>query len=31
VLKYKEQLKDHRTDTAAIDRSAVESGAKGTG
>jgi putative sigma-54 modulation protein len=28
VLKYKEQLKDHRTDTAAIDRSAVGSGAE---
>jgi putative sigma-54 modulation protein len=28
VLKYKEQLKDHRADTAAIDRSAVGSGAE---
>jgi len=31
VLKYKEQLKDHRCDTAAIDRAAVGSGAERSG
>ncbi len=31
VLKYKEQLKDHRCDNAAIDRAAVESGAERSG
>ncbi|MDQ2916723.1 MAG: ribosome-associated translation inhibitor RaiA [Pseudomonadota bacterium] len=30
VLKYKEQVKDHRTDSSAIDPSAVESGAEGS-
>lgn len=29
ILKYKEQLKDHRTDAEAIDRSTVGSGAEG--
>ena len=31
VLKYKEQLKDHRCDSTAINRAAVGSGAEGTG
>jgi putative sigma-54 modulation protein len=31
VLKYKEQLKDHRCDTAAIDRAGVGSGAERSG
>ncbi len=31
VLKYKEQLKDHRCDSAAIDRAGVGSGAEGSG
>ena len=31
VLKYKEQLKDHRCDTDAIDRPAIGPGAEGAG
>ena len=30
LLKYKEQLKDHRCDTAAIDRASVGTGAEGS-
>jgi len=30
VVKYKEQIKDHRTDTAAINRSAAGTGTEGT-
>jgi ribosome-associated translation inhibitor RaiA len=30
VLKYKEQIKDHRTDTEAINRSAAGTGTEGT-
>jgi putative sigma-54 modulation protein len=30
VLKYKEQIKDHRTDTEAINRSAAGPGTEGT-
>jgi len=30
VLKYKEQIRDHRTDTEAINRSAVGTGTEGT-
>ena len=31
VLKYKEQIKDHRTDTEAINRSTVGSNTEGSG
>jgi len=30
VVKYKEQIKDHRTDTSAINRSAAGTGTEGT-